>query len=112
MDCVMTMCVNSINPFLTGTRTTLAENVITPLHRRCNVGRCWGGYLACHGEPSFVCYLIPTNSFHMHVVSKEGEENVVSFFLSAFKAEHEPVANDSMMRNMGDTMCCSLRGVN
>lgn len=50
MGCVMTKCVNSINPFLIGTRTTLAENVITLVHRRCSVGHCLGGGgdFACH----------------------------------------------------------------
>ncbi len=38
----------------------------------------------------------------------EEKRRLCPFSLSAFEAEHEPVANDSMMRNVDDTMCCSL----
>lgn len=37
------MCVFDEAFFLTGTEAILAENVITPLHRRCDVERCDGG---------------------------------------------------------------------
>lgn len=72
MSCVMTMCANSINPFLTGTRTTLVENVITLLHRRCYVGPWCKGELGLSLRLQFVCCLIPTNNSDMHVMSEEG----------------------------------------
>lgn len=114
MDCVMTMCVNSINPFLTGTRTALAENVITLLRRSAMWDDVAGREeLGLSLRPHFVCCLVPTCNFDMHVMSKEGCGRVVCVrFLSAFEAEHEPIANDSMMGNVDDTMCWSLFGVN
>lgn len=108
--CVMTMCVHSINPFLTGTRTTLAENVITLLHRRCSVGRfCRGGtWLVTEAE---VRLLPHPHQQLWHACNVRGRLRKRRFPRLLSEAEREPVANDSMMCNADDAVRCRLFGV-
>lgn len=80
------VCV-SINPFLTGTRTTLAENVITLLSGRCSVACCCGGFTWLVIE-THVCLLPqPTNIFVTRVSPRQiAEEEFMCdfFFLCCF----------------------------
>lgn len=112
----MTMCVNSINPFLTGTRTTLAENVITLFHRRCNVGCCYeGGRGPWLVTEAAVCLSPHFHQQLWYACNVRGglwKRHLCPFSLSVFEAEREPIANDSVMRNVAGTMCCSFFGLN
>ena len=55
-----------------------------------------------------------TNNFDMHVMSKAAglRRGGCACSLSAFEAEREPVANDSKLHNVDDSMCCGLFNVN
>lgn len=103
MDCVMTMSVNSINPFLTGSRNHPCGkcDYISLREVQCGTSLQLGLSL----RPQFVCCLMPTNNLDVQIMSEEAYGGGICVFSSsAFEAEREPIANDLMMHNMGDSM--------
>lgn len=75
---------------------------------------CRGGEPDLSLRPKSVCcHIHHKQLWHAYVQGGLVEEAVFgAFTLFAFEAEREPFANDSMMCNVDDTMCCRLFGVN